>query len=47
MLYVNFPIGKNAVCFNAYRIFDPREILEWSNGLFSLERFDYVGNHGD
>lgn len=46
-LYVSFPIGKSAVCFNAHRIFDPREILDWSNGLFSLERFDYVDDNGD
>lgn len=46
-LYISFPIGENSVHFNAHRVFDPREILKWSNGLFKLERFDYVDDHGD
>lgn len=46
-LYISFPIGENSVYFNAHRVFEPREILKWSNGLFTLERFDYVDDHGD
>lgn len=46
-LYISFPIGVNSVYFNAHRVFEPREILSWSNGLFTLERFDYVDDQGD
>ena len=46
-LYISFPIGTSSVYFNAHRVFDPREILKWSEGLFSLERFDYVDDRGD
>jgi hypothetical protein len=46
-LYISFPIGANSVYFNAHRVFEPREILKWSNGLFKLERFDYVDDHGN
>jgi hypothetical protein len=46
-LYISFPIGANSVHFNAHRIFAPREILKWSNGLFKLDRFDYVDDQGD
>lgn len=46
-LYISFPIGASSVYFNAHRVFEPREILKWSNGLFKLERFDYVDDHGD
>ncbi len=46
-LYISFPIGRNAVYFNAHRVFDPCEILSWANGLFKLERFDYVDDKGD
>jgi len=46
-LYISFPIGENSVYFNAHRVFEPREILKWSKGLFKLERFDYVDDRGD
>ena len=46
-LYISFPIGVSSVYFNAHRVFDPREILNWSKGLFILERFDYVDDLGD
>lgn len=45
-LYVSFPIGASSVHFNAHRVFDPREIMKWSDGLFTLERFDYVDDDG-
>jgi len=45
-LYISFPIGKSAVHFNAHRIFDPTEILDWSKDLFELIRFDYVDDAG-
>lgn len=47
ILYVSFPIGKSSVYFNAHRVFEPHEILKWSNGLFHLERFDFVDDRGD
>lgn len=46
-LYISFPIGASAVHFNAHRVFSPSEILDWSKGLFSLARFDYVDDNGD
>lgn len=46
-LYISVPIGENSVHFNAHRVFDPREILKWSNGLFKLERFDFVDDSGN
>lgn len=49
LLYISFPIAaKTQVCFNAHRIFAPREILEWPTGGCRLEllRFDYVDDKG-
>jgi hypothetical protein len=49
VLYVSFPIAsKNEVYFNAYRVFQPREILTWAEGeqKLSLIRFDYVDDSG-
>ena len=46
-LYVSFPIGKSEVHFNAHRVFDPTEILDWSKNLFELMRFDYVDDKGN
>lgn len=46
-LYISFPIGENAVHFNAHRVFDPLEILKWSKDVLTLERFDYVDDQGE
>lgn len=46
-LYISFPIGSHSVHFNAHRIFNPNEILEWSKGLFKLERLDFVDDRGN
>jgi hypothetical protein len=46
-LYISFPVGEKAVHFNAHRVFDPEEILEWSINKFNLERFDFVDDNGD
>ena len=46
-LYISFPVGEKGVLFNAHRVFDPKEILEWSASKFSLERFDFVDDAGD
>lgn len=47
VLYISFPIGESGVHFNAHRVFDPREILEWAINKFELLRFDYVDDAGD
>jgi hypothetical protein len=50
VLYISFPIGKsNQVCFNAHRIFTPKDIFNWSKEETKLEllRFDYVDDAGD
>jgi hypothetical protein len=50
ILYISFPIGKsNQVCFNAHRIFSPKDIFNWSKGDSELQlmRFDYVDDSGD
>jgi len=46
-LYISFPIGEAGVHFNAHRVFDPAEVIEWSRNKFSLLRFDYVDDEGD
>lgn len=46
-LYISFSIGKSEVHFNAHRVFDPTEILDWSKNLFEIARFDYVDDKGD
>ena len=48
-LYISFPIGFcSEVHFNAHRIFEPREILEWTKGLgLTLINFDYVDLNGN
>lgn len=48
-LYISFPIGhQTEVCFNAHRIFDPKEVLSWPTAGARLEliRFDYVDKAG-
>lgn len=45
-LYLSFPIGVESIHFNAHRIFAPQDILKWSNGIFKLERFDFVDDQG-
>jgi hypothetical protein len=46
-LYISFPIGLSAVHFNAHRVFDPTEVLEWAGDQLELLRFDYVDDAGD
>lgn len=48
-LYISFPVGRRTeVCFNAHRIFHPKEILGWPAAGASLEllRFDFVDKSG-
>jgi len=49
-LYISFPIGQTThVCFNAHRIFSPKEILSWPTGECTIElvRFDLVDDAGN
>ena len=47
-LYVSFPIGsKDAVYFNAHRVFHPKSILGWEPVKLKLLRFDFVDDLGD
>jgi len=46
ILYISFPISDNpGVHFNSQRVFDPGEILSWSDKM-KLERFDFVDDKG-
>ena len=47
-LYISFPVGRQTeVHFNAHRMFEPREILNWSAGKVELIRFDLVDDKGE
>jgi hypothetical protein len=47
LLYISFPIGKKTkIYFNSERVFNPSEILSWSNQLEFI-RFDYINENGD
>lgn len=47
ILYLSVPVGRRRVEFNAQRVFDPGDVLEWSAGRLALERFDLVDDAGD
>jgi hypothetical protein len=44
-LFLSVPIGRSRVCFNAHRVFDPREIVSYFAGL-RLASFAYVNDAG-
>lgn len=44
-LYLSTPIGRERVCFNAHRVFDPRTILSWFDEL-RLVQFSFVSDDG-
>ncbi len=49
-LYISFPIGlKDAVHFNAHRVFHPKSIFEWEGikDVLELQRFDWVDATGE
>lgn len=49
-LYISFPIGfKDAVHFNAHRVFHPMSIFEWEGvkDVLKLQRFDWVDATGE
>jgi len=48
LLYLSFPISNSTkVYFNRERIFEPTELLSWSDQSFKIERFDYVDDEGN
>lgn len=40
-LYLSTPIGRERICFNAHRVFDPKTIIEYFKDL-QLVEFNYV-----
>lgn len=44
-LYFSVPVGKERLCFNAHRIFNPKHILGTFNKL-KLVSFSFVDDHG-
>jgi len=46
LLYISFPIAyKSSIEFNAHRIFEVKEIFNWSKN-FELVNFDYIDDNG-
>jgi SAM-dependent methyltransferase len=46
-LYLSLPIGRPGVHFNAHRVFDPAEPLEWAAGRLALAQFHFVDDRGE
>lgn len=46
-LYISFPIGTGGTHFNAHRVFDPSEILDWSRESLTLIDYQYVDDQGE
>jgi hypothetical protein len=47
ILYLAVPVGeKSRVIFNAHRIFNARDVFEWSENNWVLEKFHYVNSEG-
>ncbi len=46
-MYVSFPVGRKGVYFNAHRVFDFMEPVNWDSTSLKLVRFDYVDDKGD
>lgn len=47
ILYLSVPIGREQVCFNAHRIFNPLSLLNELDHGMELQRFSYVDDSGD
>lgn len=47
IFYLSVPVGQRRIEFNAQRVFDPADVLEWAAGRLVLERFDMVDDAGD
>jgi hypothetical protein len=46
-MYISFPIGLKGVYFNAHRVIDFMEPINWDQASLRLIRFDYVDDQGD
>lgn len=46
VLYLGVPVGRERVCFNAHRVFNPSTIVDALPGL-QLTSFSYVDDNGD
>jgi len=46
-LYLSFPIGQPGVHFNAHRVFDPEQPLEWAAERLVLAQFHFVDDRGE
>ena len=46
-LYLSVPVGRRRVEFNAHRVADPRDPLDWAKDIFELEAFDLVDDEGE
>ncbi len=44
-LFISVPVGRERVCFNAHRVFDPRTVVTYLDGL-RLEHFALVDDAG-
>lgn len=44
-LYISTPVGRERVCFNAHRVFDPQRLADLFPGLFLVE-FSFVDDAG-
>ena len=48
ILYVSFPISNSAtLAFNAHRILEPRELLDWLPSEFNLVNFHFVNDSSE
>jgi hypothetical protein len=45
-LYISLPVGRERVCFNAHRVFDPDTVLGLFSGL-QLDSFSFVDDAGE
>ncbi len=45
-LYLSVPMGSTRVEFNAHRIFHVRELIDWVEEQFEVERLSYVDDRG-
>jgi SAM-dependent methyltransferase len=45
-LYLSLPVGRERVCFNAHRVFDPHSVIDLMSSLHLIE-FSLVDDRGD
>ena len=46
-LYLSVPIGPQRIEFNAHRIFSVSYLLKCFSGIYHLDQFSFVDDHGD